>query len=420
MFKDDHRQDGHLPKQHKKMKNMMKFWIGGMIVMTIQSQVSFAQKIDDDRMRRDIEVAENVLSTLIKQEIGSQRTFWGLDVKGSYQEGYGVTFRLPGDNSMIYFPKGEATVIYSDDLRPGVTIAAPPPHKVPRGDREQDEAREEAIRSEKRTATSLREATTERKRAKSDSLRDEYNKKLIKAAKDFIVDYGDFISQLGPNERIVITNQGESKSWYFNQAKRTHISVEGNKADIIAFKQGKLTRDQAIAKLKVVNTESVETKEQDLELLASIFNRLYRPDLSTTYFSENNLYYERLKDYGALFYMQVYSSYETGHKMYSMSTQNLEDVDEETRDKKVVELYPKFEKELKENILEYGRTLKTLKDEEVLIFNVTLTKCKIKGCGIPSTLELGIKGSVLKDFSMGKIDKDAGIARFSVKTGPKQ
>jgi len=31
-------------------------------------------------------------------------------------------------------------------------------------------------------------------------------------------------------------------------------------------------------------------------------------------------------------------------------------VDQETRDKKVKELYPEFEKNLKEDMLEYGRT----------------------------------------------------------------
>jgi len=188
----------------------------------------------------------------------------------------------------------------------------------------------------------------------------------------------------------------------------------------VAFKQGKATREQTLAKLKVVNTETIEEKEQDMELLSSIFNRLYRPDLSTTYFAENNLYYERLKEYGVIFYLQVYSSYDTGYKRYALATQNMEDVDEVTRDKKVVELYPKFERELKENILEYGRTLKSLNDEEVLVFNVTLTKCKIKGCGIPTSLELTVKGSVLKDFGAGRIDKAAGLTKFTTKKGPNQ
>ena len=72
------------------------------IGLTILTQATHAQQYDEDRMKRDIEVAENVLATLIKREMGDERTFFGLDVKGSYQPGYGVTFRLPPDHAMPF------------------------------------------------------------------------------------------------------------------------------------------------------------------------------------------------------------------------------------------------------------------------------------------------------------------------------
>ncbi|HEY9488091.1 MAG TPA: hypothetical protein VIQ51_07165, partial [Chryseosolibacter sp.] len=77
------------------MKNINKFRITAIIALCIQLQLSFAQSINEERMKRDIEVAENVLATLIKQEFEQQRTFFGLDVNGSYQPGYGITFRIP-------------------------------------------------------------------------------------------------------------------------------------------------------------------------------------------------------------------------------------------------------------------------------------------------------------------------------------
>jgi hypothetical protein len=341
--------------------------------------------------------------------MNQQRNYFGIDINGSYQEGYGVTFRVPGDNSPMAFSiapmKGETRFIYRDNAAPVVAYSRSGSDREERSPKEKDENK-------------LLEKQKEKRQVSVDSVRDLYNQKVIKAAKDFIVDYGDFVSQLGANEKIIVTNQGDShQGWYFKGNKRTHISIEGAKADVVAFKQGKITREQAMSKLKVVNTETVETRETDLELLSSIFNRLYRPDLSTTYFSENNIYYERLKDYGVIYYMQVYSSQGSGD-FRSMPTLGLDAVDETTRDKKVKEVYPKFEQELKENILEYGRTLKTLKDEEVLVFNVTLTKCK--GCGIPGTLELTVKGSALKDYGTGKADKTASLSKISVKKGANQ
>lgn len=394
----------------KDMKTIGKFWLGIVIAFGLHTH-ALSQKKDDERMERDIEVAENVLSTLIRQEVSPQGRFFGLEVKGIYQEGYGVTFRLPGDySSPMFLPdRGEGTVIYrSNDLAPAVAYSYS----------KSDEERETKTKAEKE-AYELKEKAKEKKRASLDSAREAYNDRLIKAAKDFIVDYSDFLTQLAPNERIVVSNKPENRSWYYKDNKRKHISIEALKSDITAFKQGKITRDQALAKLKVVNTEVVDIKEQDMELLTSIFGRLYRTDLSKTYFSsENNIYYERLKDYGVIYYMDVFSSNEPRPERFSIPTQGIAEVDRETRDKKVVELYPKFEQDLKENMLEYGRTLRSLGDEEVLVFNVALTKCK--GCGIPSTLEVNVKNSVLKDFTAGKIDQKTALSKFTVKRGVNQ
>ena len=196
------------------------------------------------------------------------------------------------------------------------------------------------------------------------------------------------------------------------------LLIETTKGDVTQFKQGKLTRDQLLSKMKVVNTETVDELNPDLELLSSIFNRLYRPDLSKTYYSEGNIYYERLKDFGVIYYMTVVSSSRDGYGRFSIPTLKMDDVDQETRDKKVKELYPAFEKEVKENVLEYGRTLRSLKEEESLIFNVRVTQC-VK-CGIPSSLELTVKNSVLSEYNSGKLTKEAALTKIAVKKGPNQ
>lgn len=390
------------------MKNIHNFWITAMIALSIQSQTSFAQKIDDERMKRDIEVAENVLATLIKQEFEQQRTFFGLDVKGSYQPGYGVTFRVPSDHSMPF------VISIGRDNVQGATV-------ISEGDSYQYSFRTNGSnRGElaEGNEVKLRNKSEEKKWASADSVRANYNNRIISAAQNFILDYGDFISQLAPNERIVVTNQNDRPHFYFNSGKRTRISVEGTRGDITSFKQGKLTREQAVKKLSVVNTESIEAREPDMEMLSSIFSRLYRPDLSKTYFTEGNVYYERLKDFGTIFYMQMVSSVEKSMNRYAIPTLGLEGLDQAARDKKVAELYPVFEKDIKENILEYGRTLKSLKDDESLIFNITLTRCK--GCGIPSTLELTLKGSVLKEFGAGRMEKNTALDKILIKKGANQ
>ncbi len=395
------------------MKTIIGILMSGIVLI---ASPAFAQKIDEARMERDIEVAENILKTLVRQQFDQQRMFFGFNVEGSYQEGFGVTFRFPADfTTPIAFNMSGmgGDVVWVDEMPRGYTYSV-----TTREDREaQQKAKEELER------VRLKAKTARETEINPDSIRQVYNEKLISAAKDFLVDYGDLISQLSPTEKIVITNRGDQpRIWvnqFFTSPKRSHLSVEITKGDITAHKQGKLTRDQTLKKINVVNTESVDAVEPDLELLSSIFNRLYRSDLSNTFFTDEGIYYERLKDFGAVYYMRVYSSNQLPNsRLFNMPTAQLSEVDQEARDKKVKELYPAFEKDIKENIVEYGRTVKSLGDNESLIFNVKLTKCE--GCGIPSSLELSVKGNVLKDYASGKVTKEAAIGKISVKKGQAQ
>lgn len=379
-----------------------------------------ASKIDEARMRRDLEIAENVLGTLIKQQFVSQRTFFPLEINSSYQEGVGVTFSLPADFTTPIVFSTAATDPNDGAMRnsDGLAVSSPSqgwgvPGNQPR----------EAVRTSQSSVLTDNASGRKRRNAVNmDSLRETYNDRVLEAARIFILDYSDIITQLTPNEKVIVTNQGQQpRQWtnlYFNATTRTHLSVEGLRADVMAYRQGKLSREQAVKKLHVVNAQSVDTVLPDLELISSIFSRLYTVDLSKTYFIEEIVTYERLKDYGAIFYMQTYSTNQVDYNRFAVPTAGLTNVDLETRNKKVTELYPAFEQELKENMLEYGKTVKSLQDDEVLVFQVQITLCP--DCGIPSTLECSVKAGVLKALNAGTLDKKTALDKISVKRGAVQ
>jgi hypothetical protein len=62
--------------------------------------------------------------------------------------------------------------------------------------------------------------------------------------------------------------------------------------------------------------------------------------------------------------------------------------------------------------------LKSLKDQESLVFNVKLTRCK--ECGIPSSLELAVKMNDLKEYGTGKLSKETALSKIVVKKGANQ
>ncbi|MBP9926669.1 MAG: hypothetical protein KBF45_11850 [Cyclobacteriaceae bacterium] len=394
--------------------------IGMVVLVTIRTN---AQKnMDMERMQRDIEVTENILSTLIKQKF-ERRSFFPMEIQGEYREGHGVTYRLPYDfnGPMVWILAPDGDAMIQDGRGQSYSYS----FEFPSGDQaeltrimdEDMKVKNEVIRGTGRRKKGISNAA-------ADSLREVSTDKTIQACKEFIADYGDLITQLDPTEKIMITNRGDGeRMWYgafVNNATRpSYISIESTTAEINELKQGKVSRDQFIKNLKVINTVMDDALQPDLELLTSIFNRLYRRDLSKTYFTEDNVYYEKLKDYGVIYYMQVFSSNQSEYnRLWVMPTLGLQDLTQEQRDAKVKEIYPKFEHDIKADILEYGRTVKSLRPEEVLIFNIQLTKCP--ACDIPTSLELTIKSSVLQDYAAGKLSKEAALAKFSVKKGDNQ
>lgn len=391
-----------------------------MALVLMVTGVGAQTKIDDQRMARDIEVAENVLNTLLRQQM--KRNFFPVEVQGSYLPGYGVTFRIPNDMGAMMFMLGEQPrIAYNRSLDGTESLSITAADEELAADEECDNCPDKESPALALIDTYQR-VQPPAMAGQTDSVAERITLRMIDAARDFIADYGDMISQLPATEKIIITNRGEGNQRFWMSPdlmpRRKFLSVEGTKGDVVQYKQGKITREQLVSKLHIINSETSEEASPDLELLNTIFNRLYRVDLSKTFFTEEGAYFERLKDFGAIFYMQVFSSHQQDLKHFRMPTLGLDNVDQATRDKKVKAMYPDFIKDLKENMLEYGRTLRSLKEGEQLVFNVRVTKCE--GCAIPATVELSLKESVLKEYNQGKLTQEAAISKISVKNGAMQ
>jgi hypothetical protein len=398
-----------------------------------------AQVKDEQRMIRDIAIAENVLGTLIKQQVNNQRGFLPIEINGSYQAGHGVTFIVPSDLTvplvmMMTGPSADFFMFEQNDLFEDFEMPPNPPitiegtfsfEQIERSVQDASKAQQRASVAMERSNRSRELAERSRVQIKNqmDSAKNALNDQIIAAAKIFLVDYGDMITQLPSTEKIVITNQ-ESKSnmrgvQFFSTPRRTVLEVEMNKEDMMAFKQGKISRDEAVKRVKVLNTETIDALDPDLELFTSMLTRLYRLDLSKSYFvDDHSITYERLRDFGVIYYLNVFASLSRNYNRFAIPALQLDDIDLETRNKKVKELYPTFEADLKDNIAEYVRVLKSIKDSERLVFQVNITKCV--GCNIPSTLEVSVSGADLNKYVAGKQSKDAFLKNIDVKKGKLQ
>jgi len=67
---------------------------------------------------------------------------------------------------------------------------------------------------------------------------------------------------------------------------------------------------------------------------------------------------------------------------------------------------------MKENIIQYGRTINSLGKDEMLILKITLTKCD--GCSIPKKVQFTVKQSVLSDFNSGKSSLKESVSKVKI------
>ncbi|MEM1407535.1 MAG: hypothetical protein AAGG59_12220 [Bacteroidota bacterium] len=368
------------------------------LVVALAAVATFctAQGIDEERMERDIQIAQNILSTLENEAASSQIFVYGRDrFEGSYVEGYGVIFNTSHRYGRTIIADTKGTYkIYGD-----AAIGSFPEGSSSRG--------------------------VNAFKLNLDSLTQSQHKEWVEKMKTFLVDYADLIGQLKPENKIMVTSgSGNKGDWFALEARASGTStinegptVEISKKDLIDYKSGKINRNEALKRVKVISAASKEEVAQDVELLASIFERLYKSDLSNTYYLSGGVGYGKIPEFGVVFRMRVYSS-SRNEGFHRIATRNQSGLSQDERDEIVKGMYPDFLKELKRNIIQYGRTVKSLEGNEMLMFKVRLTECK--GCEIPKNLELSIKASDLKSYDSGKINESSAIAKLNVKEIGKQ
>jgi len=373
----------------------MKRFINTGLIILLTATLAVSQEIDENKMQRDIEVAENILSTLMNRgETSKVKTLsyrLRSPFQGNYVKGYGVIFGAPGGLSNIYIVDGKRARNYSYSF--GST----------------DNGRAVVIDTKEKVEKEY-----------MDSLSQASQQAWVENAKTFLIDYAHLIGQLQPDEKIVITDGPTAigdRQFFMRASPDNRTSVEATKKDIDAYHSGKLKKEQLLNLITV--KESKETKvAKDVELMANILETLYKPDLSETYYISGGIYYENMVDLGVIFQMSFYSSMSERNGLHRIVTQNLEGLTQEERDEKVKAMYPQFLSDLKNNIVRYGRTIKSLKGNEQLIFNIKLTKCE--GCDMPESLKLAIKGADLVAFDSGKISEKQAVDRIEVNEIGKQ
>lgn len=376
-----------------------------------------AQSIDNDKMERDLRVAERILSDLMNEDKSGFR--FHVRAEASYVENYGVIFVIP--QSFFTYSIGTAPEVSQYILQERERRLLEEADAIEREERARSGEENDKRDREVRVESEVQDASPVIVKRDSEVDYDE----LIEAWKIFLVDYSNLISQLSSDQKIMIKlDQAQNTLWSIvgvgtsrstSQVDALNISAEIKVSDLQSYNSGKISRDAAMGKVEVIKAKPEEIK-RDIRMFSSIVEALYESSVSETYFCNAMPRIERTKGLGVVYNFKFYSSNPSsvqGSRTHYMPTLEKGELSQDERDKIVKEMYPKFENGFVDNLIEYGKTISSLDDNELVIIKADMTTCD--GCEIPKSVEFTVQAKVLKDFSAGKISKSNAVKEVKIK-----
>lgn len=392
-----------------------------ILPLLLVSALMWGQDIDNKRMKRDIEVAENILDALLSEEKAAG--FSSHQVEGTYLDSYGILFTIKNNFGGLSVVPAK---VWDQALRNS-------------GDRE--------VRGNVQINKYGNVIAIGQDSAIATSTLSMDNFKLI--AETFLADYGHLLTQLPNNERICLkyANRG-GFDYSFDLFPAAQVgeksSVPGftavtSKQAIEDYRTGKTDRKGLAAKVEYSETKNVNPEiDRDLILLRSIFNRLYQGDLSEGFFMRGQGQMEKIAGLGALFsfsfstrkdggvFLKNFGSYdillngygvklsedEAKARAKSLGSTGRAKNDEE-EDNEPEPDFNEFLQNFKSNVIEYGSTVRNLKPEEVLSFQLSLPSCD--DCDDrPENVKIIAQQTLLEKYRTGKISLEAAIDQLQV------
>ncbi|MBO6497250.1 MAG: hypothetical protein JJ978_16920 [Roseivirga sp.] len=330
------------------------------------------------KMEKDIVILQNVLSDLFGNE---DRYFSSRNAKGMYVPGGGVIFSM-SSNSLY----GNILIEYADVL-----------DEIEGDDSKQDESSPE-----------------ETNRKMEESIREK--------SKEFLTNYGSLLTELKSGEKLMLNidytarqkreeNRSSSRARFVsssrNMKKRMQSSISYKALN--DFSTGKINLQQAMEAVETKIVEDADKEMTDAKILAGILDDLMQTSMDGKFRRRSKTNWTYFDGFGLMFNIQMSTSSSTSEMIiYSQSARTItrtedSEVEKEREElmKELEEAYPDFEDMLKENIVQYGRTLRSLGAGESVIVNVDFGS-GVRDSKMPRSIRMVVPKSSIDAYAKGQ------------------
>lgn len=360
------------------------------------------------KMERDIVILQNVLNDLFNGDRGS---FYGSrGAKGIYVPGKGVIFNVGSGNngSNIYFAQALASTL--------------PTH-------------EEAKEAEEKSATEKNK---------------EIESELESLSKEFLVNYGSILSNLKSEEQVMLNVnysllnegkkesnnglriQGSSNLVYRGSARMSQKRMVSaiNYSAINSYLNGNSSLDAATNKIKQSIVDKSDKSAQDAKIMAGILDDLFQSNFEGAFRRSGKTSWTYFEGFGLMYDLNLTGNHRGGLIAYTEAGASVSNVratraDEkdkvqEEAEKKAEENYNGLIDMVKESLVTYGRTLRSVKSDEVVILNMNFGS-SFRNTKLPKAIRLQVSKKQIEAFSKGsksldQLKKEIDITKLSAST----
>lgn len=390
------------------MKKLYKYVLIGLLSITLTPAEVFSQNIDTNRMNRDINIMENILGELFKSQITStsngtiiinEQRFPGRNsTRGTYLPGYGVIFMVSSNANNVYrvsSNSGDANLsfYYNGD-----------------GENEDSDVTQESVTAR---------------------------------IQEFLRDYGSTIGQLKNDEKVMVIygSKSNSSNLFYRLSVRGQvdteekeslpvISVSASVNDLNDYRSGKLDPNSFNGRMDVATAEDKEYL--DLKVMGNIFETALKDDDKDSFRLSGGVDYLMLDNFGALYSLDVrYDEvgratllWEATGRLRSLGnneriaveqsrTRESDEARAKEYEDRVQELeenvaaaYSKLVSNIKEYIVDYGRTLSSIDSDQFLLLSINIGG---RFDNIPGRLDIQIKKSVLEQLDRGSVSRENAL-----------
>tara|TARA_R110000868_G_scaffold408293_7_gene691058 strand:+ start:6435 stop:7637 length:1203 start_codon:yes stop_codon:yes gene_type:complete len=397
------------------MKKLYKYLLIGLLSIPLTPINSFSQSIDTNRMNRDINIMENILGELFKAQISSSsegtiiingRGFGGGNsTRGTYLPGFGVIFMVSKPTQNLF------------------------PARSGSGSNSSNYVFYYNTNSDENLEIDQESVTTR--------------------IKEFLRDYASTIGQLKKDDKVMViygSKSNLSEALYYRMSASSGrvstdkkealpvISVSAEVSDLLDYRSGKLNSNNFDSRLAVATSENKEYL--DLKVMGNIFETALNEQDKEAFRISGSVDYLMLDNFGALYSIDVRydefgrsasviweiegrlrSRLSSEREVLEQAKNNeLEDAAEHEKrkqelEKKISTAYTNLVSNIKEYIVDYGRTLNSLSSDQFLLLSINING---RYENIPGRLDIQIKKSVLEQLDKGSISREQALERVVV------